>query len=118
MPADTGRGAGLARCWLNFKVNTSFHKLACTALLTTDPQRQDLGCRWTWILPVLHDESTDVKQVRNRNMHFLDTGAWPQTLSHQEVPFRHVEEAYTDLATFHNNLSDEKVARLSGVREM
>jgi hypothetical protein len=51
-------------------------------------------------------------------MHFLDTGAWLEILSHQEVPFRHVEEAYTDLATFHNNLSDEKVARLSGVREM
>jgi hypothetical protein len=51
-------------------------------------------------------------------MHFLDTGAWPQTLSHQEVPFRHVEEAYTDLTTFHNNLSDEKVFRLSGVWEM
>jgi hypothetical protein len=50
-------------------------------------------------------------------MHFLDTGAWLQTLSHHEVPFRHVEEAYTDLARFYNNLSDEEVSRLSGVWE-
>ena len=90
---------------------------ACGALLTTDPQRQDLGRGWIWILPVLQDESTDVKQVRNRNMHFLNTGARLETLSHQELPFRQVEETYTDLATFHNNLSDEEVSRLSRVWE-
>ena len=88
----------------------SFSNEARGALLTTDPQRQDLGRCWTWILPVLQDESTDVKQVRNRNMHFLNTGAWLETLSHQEVPFRHVEETDTDLATFHDNLSDEQMS--------
>ena len=43
-------------------------------------------------------------------MHFLYTGAWLEILSHQEVPFRHVEETDTDLATFHDNLSDEQMS--------
>jgi hypothetical protein len=43
-------------------------------------------------------------------MHFLYTGVWLEILSHQEVPFRHVEETDADLATFHDNLSDEQMS--------